>query len=185
MDIPILGQNQETELPSDGPKIRLLFCMKCNTLEELPDFEGNPDDDDLLQILVDKHQSTGIPHPGQLMRVPASLWLNPEIKEAIAKQIYQKVAPGLDAVMPGYYDIKSTFAEDAMTCWKQHNRPKDSCSDYGSEKKILRPDTKAERKDLGLTPVGKGTRPTTYLCQFCPMHVVVMQKKKEAAGLYK
>ena len=185
MEIPILGQDHDPNDPNaDEPKLRLLFCHKCKTLDELPDFEGHPDDDDLLQILIDKHTSTDIPHPGQLMRVPIALWSIPNVKDEIVKQIYAKGAPGLNALMPGYYDVKSTFAEDAMTCWKQHNRPK-FCPDYGSEKKVLRPDTKAERKDLGLTPVDKKGGPKTYLCQFCPVHVNVMTAQKEKAGMYK
>lgn len=184
MDIPILGQDQETPLEEDGAKIRLLFCMECKTLEELPDFEGHPDDDDLLSILIEKHKTLDTPHRGQLMSVPALLWAAPKYRDAIAKQIYEKGAPGLQAIMPGYYDIKNQFADDAMACWKQHNRTL-NCSDYGSEKKILRPDTKADRKDLGLSPVGKGAGPATYLCQFCPVHAHVVTKKREKAGMYK
>jgi hypothetical protein len=176
----ILGEAKS----GDEAKIRLLFCMKCKTLEELPDYEGHPDDDYLLQILVEKHQSTGIPHPGQLMRVPALLWMTPKFREEITKQIYAKGAPGLDALMPGYYDIKNTFAEDAMTCWKQHNRTL-NCSDYGSEKKVLRPDTGAERKNLGLAPADKNSGPKTYMCQFCPVHSHVVTKKRDKAGMYK
>lgn len=166
MDIPLLGQTQEEELSNDGPKIRLLFCFQCKSLEEIPDFEGNPEYDDLLQIVIEKHKTLDTPHTGQLMRVPAALWTNPKYREEIAKQIYAKGAPGMEAIMPGYYDVKNQFAEDAMTCWKQHNRTL-NCEDYGSEKKILRPDTKAERKDLGLSPVASGAGPSTYLCQFC------------------
>lgn len=182
MDIPILGEKQE--LSGEGPQIRLLFCFQCKTLEELPDYEGHPADDHLLQILVEKHTSTDIPHPGQLMKVAASLWTVPEYREAITKQIYAKGAPGMDALMPGYYDVKNQFADDALTCWKEHNRTL-NCSDYGSEKKALRPDTKAERKDLGLSPIQKGSGPTTYLCQFCPVHANVVTKQREKAGMYK
>lgn len=177
---PTLGEDKN----ADQPKIRLLFCMKCKSLEELPDYEGHPDDDHLLQILTEKHQSTGVPHAGQLMRVPAALWMMPKYREEIIKQIYAKGAPGLDALMPGYYDVKNTFAEDAMACWSRHNRTLD-CGDYGSDKKILRPDTRAERRDLGLAPVDKNAGPRTYLCEFCPVHARVMTKKRDKAGLYK
>ena len=118
------------------------------------------------------------------MRVPIKLWSVPDIKDSICKQIYAKGAPGLDAISPGFYNLKATFAEDAMTCWAQHNRPNGNCSDYGSDKKLLLPDTAKERKELGLTPLGNAG-PKNYLCQFCPNHSAVVTKQREKAGMYK
>lgn len=175
--------NSEKYTVGEGPRIRLLFCKNCKSLEELPDFEGHrPEDDVLLQILTERHQSAGVPHAGQLMRVAIQLWAVPSVKEEITRQIYQNGAPGLEALMPGFYESKATFAEDAMTCWKQHSRTLD-CADYGSEKKRLVPDTKAARKDLGLAPVDIDG-PRVYLCQFCPVHSRVVTKQRDKRGDY-
>ena len=185
MGVPILGENDlpsaERQLPGDGPQIRLLFCFNCKSLEELPDFEGNPRDDYLLEILIERHESAGVKHAGQLMKVPLQLWSVETVKEEITKQIYAKGAPGFDALMPGFYDTKATFAEDAMACWKQHLQPKGQCPDYGSEKKRLIPNTVKERKELGLSPATEGG-PRIFLCQFCPVHVYNVRKQREAAG---
>jgi hypothetical protein len=50
-----------------------------------------------------------------------------------------------------------------------------------SDKMKILADSRAERKDLGLDPK---TRASIKLCQFCPYHSVVMQRKRKAAGLY-
>ena len=167
----------------EGPRIRLLFCKNCKSLEELPDFEGPPEDDILLRILTERHQSAGVPHAGQLMRVSIQLWSVPSVKKEITEQIYQNGAPGLNALMPGFYESKATFAEDAMVCWAQHLRPARDCPDYGSEKKRLLPDTKAERKELGLAPA-EVDGPRVYLCNFCPVHSAVVTKQRKARGDY-
>jgi len=76
-----------------------------------------------------------------------------------------------------------TFHEDAMTCWGQHNRPKEQCPDYKSDKKQLKPDTAAERKDAGLDKPGtKG--PKIYLCDFCPVKMYNQKKAFTEKGLY-
>ena len=70
MGVPILGSGgtpadqggEYVEVRDEGPKIRLLYCYNCKTIEELPDFEGNPDDDVFLELLIEKHNSAGIPH---------------------------------------------------------------------------------------------------------------------------
>ena len=176
--------NSQKYITGEGPAIRLLFCRNCKTLEELPDFEGDrPEDDILLQILTERHVSAGIPHNGQLMRVSLQFWAVDSIKKSITEQIFQNGAPGLDALMPGFYASKATFAEDALTCWGQHNRTLD-CADYGSEKKRLVPDTKEARKDLGLAPVGPDG-PRIFLCQFCPVHSRNVTKQREKRGDYK
>lgn len=181
MDVPNL---EEKMVVDNGPKIRLLFCMKCKSLEELPDFEGPADQDHLLQILSEKHTTTDIPHQGQLMRVPVSLWSVPSIRAEITKRIHENGNPLGAGLGEAFYTSKATFSEDAMTCWKKHLRPKGGCPDYGSESKLLLPDTAKERKALGLAPV-EHTGAKNYLCQFCPVHTHMVTKAREKAGAYK
>lgn len=75
-----------------------------------------------------------------------------------------------------YYDTKSNFLADAFKCWAtEHNRTL-NCADYKSDKKRLLPDTRGERKELGLDPK---SRPNTFLCDFCPYNSVVMQRSRK------
>lgn len=81
-----------------------------------------------------------------------------------------------------YYDAKSNFLQDAMTCWKGFNRTTDpGHCDYRKDNKRLYPGTTADRKELGLDPKD---RPNTFLCDFCPVHSIVQQKKNKKDGLY-
>lgn len=161
--------------------VRLLSCKTCGTAPELlPDFVGPAEYDDTLNYLVSKHRfPNGDPHIAHgLLRVERSAWDNPATQKEILRQIATSSGhTGLDVA---FYAAKDTFLEDAMTCWKQHNRNV-FCPDYMSEGKRLVPDTTAERKEAGL---GKA-KSTTSLCQFCPVHSMVMQAKRKKAGMYK
>lgn len=161
------------------PQIRLLVCRTCKTAEELPDFEGRPEDDVLLQITVERHQNPE-PHLGQLFKFPVKYWTRPDVKESIMNQIKEGIAPGLDVFGTNFYETKSQFAEDAMQCWSLHNRTSD-CSDYKHERKILKPKTQYDRREAGMDPNGAKV---IYLCQFCPVHAVYQKKYFEKKGLY-
>lgn len=192
MAIPILGQNNNgpadqgkaQEIKDDGPQLRVFYCWNCKTIDELPDFQGNPEDDDLLGILVERHQSAGVPHGCTPFRIGVKTWSNTRIREAIIKQIKSETNGGLDDLDPGYYATRSMFYEDAMKCYSLHLRPADSCPDYKSEKKRLVPDTKALRKEAGLSTPEKAGTTHVYLCDFCPVKSVVMTKQRKAAGMY-
>lgn len=166
-----------------APKLRLFYCKQCHVLEELPDYPRGKDGDLHLEAMVAKHQNPGGKyHDAQLMDIPVAVWDNPQNRDAIIKQIYAELSPGLDAIAPGYYDVKNNYSADALTCYKQHNYPKDgNCSDWHAKSKEIVPDTKAERKDLGLSPVADG--PKTYICGFCPVAVVRQQKAYDRMGI--
>jgi hypothetical protein len=65
------------------------------------------------------------------------------------------------------------FAEDAMTCYSIHNRPKGQCPDYKSDKKKLSAGTEQMRKAEKLDAY---SGPTIYLCDFCPVKSFNMVK---------
>jgi hypothetical protein len=185
-NVPMLGQPAGQMTAIDGPQIRLLICAVCSSIEELPDYEGPVERDDLLEISVQKHRfPSGEPHKGSLMKVPVAAWMRDEVRKKIIEKIKGGGSKGLAEVDEKYYDTRSTFANDALACYKSHLRPKNGCPEYGSESKALRPDTDQERKDLGLAPVDKSQGPKTYLCQFCPVHVQVTTQIRAKAGLYK
>jgi hypothetical protein len=169
-----------------GDKIRLLICQTCGSIEELPFFEGPPEHDDWLKERIIPHRTaSGEPHIGSLATVEAKAWGNPSYREEITKKISKEFTlPGKGAGLgQTFYDLKSTYLEDAMACWRSFGRTTDpSHCDYRKDNKRLYPDTKADRKDLGLSPKD---RPNTFLCDFCPVQSIVQQKKRDEAGLYK
>ncbi len=156
--------------------VRLLLCKTCGTMEELPDYEGRPEGDFLLQTLVERHPDH-IAHP--MLRVEKKHWDSPSTREAIIAQIRENTGhTGLD---PAFYNAKNTFQEDAHACWKAHLR-NPGCNDYMSSSKRLTPDTAAERKAAGL-PKYRSPK-DVYLCTFCPVHSLVVTEARKRAGMY-
>lgn len=165
MSVPILGQDQKK---SDEPQIRLLYCRTCGSIEELPDFDGPPQYDDLLNISVERHRfPSGDEHIGSLFKVDIRVWAQYEARRKIIEQIKGGASKGLGEIDEAFYDTKSQFAEDALKCYQAHQRPKGQCPDYMSDSKVLLPNTKADRKELGLADLSKVGGPKTKLCQFC------------------
>jgi hypothetical protein len=158
--------------------VRLLQCLTCRTLEELPDYQGPSERDDTLNYLVSTHRfPDGTEHMGHLHRVEEKYWNLPSMRKNIEAQIREKSGhTGLDT---GFYETKATFQDDAMKCWKKHNRTTD-CGDYKTDKMRLVPDTKSERKEAGIT----GARPNTFLCDFCVCKSLIQKKVFEKQGLY-
>ena len=142
----ILGSNgtpadqggEYVEVRDTGPKIRLLYCYNCKTIEELPDFEGNPDDDVFLELSIEKHNSAGIPHTGFLSKIGVKTWSQEKFRKEIIKNLRNRVGGGLADLDPDYYTTKATFYEDAMKCFADHLRPKEGCPDWKDSKKIGR-----------------------------------------------
>ena len=192
MTIPILGQGNQpadqgtyTEIKDDGPKIRLLYCYNCKTIEEIPDFEGHPDDDVTLQILVERHESAGIPHTGFLSKIGVKLYSRPEVKKQVIENLRNRVGGGLADLDPDYYTTKATFSDDAMKCYSEHLRPKESCYDWRAKNKRLVPKNTAElRKEAGLMSAAKSAGTNVFLCDFCPVKTYYATQQRKAAGLY-
>jgi hypothetical protein len=163
--------------------VRLLICHICKSLEELPDFEGRPEDDHLLAVLAARHQHRENPEAaekaGVLLKVEKRHWDSPSTREAIEARIRE--SSGYTGLDPRFYAAKETFKWDAFACWRAHRRDPD-CNDYKSDSKILVPDTAAERKEAGLPKYH--SRHTRYLCEFCPVHSLVTTAARKRAGLY-
>lgn len=155
------------------PHMRILVCRTCTTVDEIPDWEGRPEDDPYLKNIVDKH---GISHKGQLFRLPIGLWLKEDTKRHIVEQV-KGVSKGLAAFDPEFYNVRNQFGEDALKCYGEHQRPKGQCPEFRQEHKQLNPNTKVERKEAGLTLTPTG--PKVYLCDFCPVRTF---NEKKARG---
>lgn len=172
---------------SAGPKIRILVCHTCKILQPLPDYEGPADHDDTLLARVAEHQFPGTTptrgHNLDLGRMSEATWNNPKMRTQVIAEI-QKQTGGAghgEGLGGELYDVKNNFAEDAMRCWRFAHGRTSNCDDYMSDKMKILADSRAERKDLGLDP---RQRAAIKLCQFCPVHSVVMQRKRQAAGQY-
>ena len=192
MGVPILGGGPQPadsgnvrEIRDSGPQLRIFYCWNCKTIDELPDFEGRPEDDDLLAILVERHQSAGVPHGCTPFRIGVKLWSVERIRNQIIQQIRSQTNGGLDELDPTYYSTRSMFYEDAMKCYSAHLRPKAGCPDWKSESKRLVPNTAVERKEAGLVAPEKSNATKVYLCDFCPVKSHVMTQQRAAAGMYK
>lgn len=184
-EAPLIGERKM----HDGPVLRLVMCLVCNTVDELPPFEGPPEQDYLLQIVVEKHVfPSGEPHKGKMFILPVQTWAHEESRKAIIQQLRGGGSEGLDAMTEGkdYYSTKMQFAEDAMECWKYHMRPdaNHGCNDYESPQKRLLPATIKERKEAGLPDPANAPGPKVYTCHFCPFHSVVVTKKRAMRGMY-
>lgn len=177
-DFTDLGQVESTATDA-GPQIRLLRCTYCRTLEELPDYQGDPQYDVVLEELVQRHQQKHPFHDEKdafLCRISEKAWRNPKIGRKVHDQIWSdlKEKGRLGGFVPEYYSTKSTFHEDAIKCHNKHNRQV-PCIDW-----------KVDRKRLG-NPTKEGWREgrvKVYLCDFCPVASKVMEAKRAAAGQY-
>lgn len=160
-------------------KIRILVCHTDGAVYELPWYEGPPEHDDTLSYRLQGHKG----HIGNLFIYNAKDWAKSATREAILSEIARQVKPGEGTGLgQTFYDVKSNFQQDAITCWKSFNKTTDpGHCDYRKENKRLWPDTREERKELGLDPKD---RPNTFLCDFCPVHSLVVQKQRKAAGQY-
>jgi hypothetical protein len=177
-----LSTLKSSAFDKNEPMIRILVCRNCKTIEELPDWDGDPRNDTLLNVLVSRHQQPE-EHIGLLMKFPVKYWAVPKIQAEIVKQI-RGGSEGLDAIQANFYATKNQFAEDAMTCFAEHLRPKGQCSDYKSEKKMLKPETNKERQEANLDKYERTGGPKVYLCDFCPVKSYNMKKSNLEKGLY-
>jgi hypothetical protein len=159
-------------------QIRLLICKDCKTIESLPDFEGPPEQDHLLNFLVAPHKwPDGNEHIGMLAKSDKSDWDSPRIREEITRRLAVEVG-GETGFSAEYYATRDTFREDALSCFAKHHRNPD-CNDYHSDHKRLTPGTAAERREAGMGEYHSIV--DRYLCDFCPVHSIVQKKSYDKA----
>jgi hypothetical protein len=179
------------QVDEDGPEVRLLVCAVCKTIEVLSDYTGPPERADeydvVLNLATEKHKDgvERIPHVGQLFRVKESSWNKPEAQQQIREQVVAQLDPNAETGLGAEaYAIRDNFKTDAMTCWEKHLRVP-ACPDYKSDSKLLTPNTQAERKEAGLDKFDASNPALKrYLCEYCPVHSLVMQIQRKKAGLY-
>lgn len=184
-----LSTLKSAEVGPDEPMMRILKCMKCKSIEEIPGYDGpegginTVEYDHALRFFIDQHIAKRCTRDDFVMYdLPVKFWMVPKVKEGIEKQL-KEGATGLDVFGTEFYATKENFTGDAMTCWMAHKQTKD-CDDYKSDKKLLVPDTDKERLDAGLEKAGT-SGPKVYLCDFCPVKSIVQKKAFTKKGLYK
>ena len=156
-------------------KLRLLICHTCKSIEEVPDFEGCPDDDVLLEHALGPHRfPTGLEHIGNLAVVSKADWEDHNRRRSIEAEIKSAVEKNT-GLPTEFYATKNQFQADALKCYTQHHRPKEGCIDYCDSSKRLGNPTKA----------GWQAGPRVFLCSFCPVESYVQMRERHAAGLYK
>jgi hypothetical protein len=174
-----------------GPEVRLLVCSTCKTIEVLDDYTGPPEQaerfDVVLNLATERHKDgvERIPHVGQLFRVKEGAWNSPEAQAQIREQVVARLDPNAETGLGAEaYAIRDNYKEDAMACWAQHNRVP-ACPDYKSDAKLLTPNTQAERKEAGLDKFdAHNPALQRWLCEYCPVHSLIMQIQRKKAGLY-
>lgn len=176
---------EERVVDAEDSKIRLLLCYVCDTIEPLPWFDGPVEYDETLLARLAKHRTPeGHPHVGNLATASEISWNTPERRARIVEELTAVRNGGEAGLGTKFYDVRSTFEEDAMTCWRVAHARTENCDDYKSDKMRMLPDTREERKDLGLSVRQKDRPGGTHLCMFCPYHSIVMSRARKAQGMY-
>lgn len=159
-------------------KLRLLICHSDKSVTPLP-WCGEDNQCQHAGCLEPLEYRLGehIGHRVDLADIEEEVWKDPaRQKTIIAQAVDYTCGTGNAAGLGGeFYNVRDTFREDAMSCWRKHNRTKD-CADWRTDRMRLYPDTKADRKELGLDPK---TRPTSSLCDFCVVTSVKMQRMRK------
>lgn len=167
-----------------GPKLRILQCFTCQTLEELPDYprDGIPEDDAFLHYLDEKHGGmTQQPHHRALLDVSERHWKNDRTRAQMVEQMWSKES----GFKPEWYARRDTLTEDALKCFAKHNRQVPCIDWMDSSKRIGNPEAKDRSllaKALKRTVQDIGPGPQIFLCNFCPCCSHVNNKKWESAN---
>lgn len=165
--------------------MRLLLCRHCKSLEELPDYDGPPENDRLLEELVRHHRAIdNAAHEGNvatLMKVENRDW--EKNKSAILNQLK---APTKDGGFgePWIQDSHNTYLDDALKCFRRHHRPTEGCIDYRDPSKLIGRPTKEGRKAAKQQYKAEEASGVS-VCSWCPVHTWVQTQKRFQAGLYK
>lgn len=166
--------------------MRLLICNFCKTIEEVPDYEGGDSVDPLVEELVRRHnEKDAMAHGGPALNpmrigvVDDHEWQHNRANVMATINVENKKV-GFDAWA---YEAMSTYADDALKCYRAHHRPTGACIDWWADSKRIGRPTELGRKVLkDQQKLGAGD---PHLCQFCPVASFVQTEMNHRAGLYK
>lgn len=170
---------------------RIILCRTCQTIDVIPLWEGRPEDeahDPILEYVVHQHnQKHGEGNAdAAMMTVEDKYWDDPRTRSDILKRMEGKFV-GFE---PSLYDIRDTFAEDALRCYSHHHRPTAGCIDYHEPNKLLDAklwhsveDDKVDKSDHKKYDNLLPKRPV-WLCDWCPVQSWVDTRINTQAHLY-
>jgi hypothetical protein len=192
-NVPLLGQPSPSSIMreelAEGDRDDLLICKDCGTIEHIPFFDGPPEYNSariarLRDHVYDLADGTSSTHEIAFTTVNSLFWkTSQDFRDWVVRAINDSIETGDVGLGEKNYALKSTFMEDAVTCWRKHKRTND-CDEYMSKGKRLVPDdTRGDRKELGLS-TRSADMPGIYLCSFCPVHSIVAQNERAKQGLY-
>lgn len=185
MSLPPDPGTEERVLDDQDARIRLLICFTCDTIEPLPWFDGPAEYDDTLNARLAGHKTPeGHPHVGNLATVSEVSWSNPERRERILEELARVRGGGEAGLGTAFYNVRNTFEEDAYICWSKAHGRTENCEDYKSDKKRLLPDTREERRELGLSTRARDRPGGAHLCDFCVYRSVVQTRVMRDRGYY-
>lgn len=143
----------------------------------MPDYHGPWQQDEWLNEKLTHHMMpSGEKTHGDVhvASVEQDKWINHR-EDIMTKMASEFTLPGKGAGLgQTFYDTKNNYSHDAMQCWRvAHNRTT-NCGDYMTDKMRILPDTKADRKAEG---IDFKHRPGFFLCELCPYHQIVQQRK--------
>ena len=159
-------------------KVRLLVCHNHESVEEVPwcGEDNNCTHPGCVDPLMFRVNAHGDNCRVSLVDIETAVWNNPANRPELLRRIAARTNPGEgEGIGEPLYALKDTFTEDAAKCWKRHGRTTD-CADYRHISKKLVPDTRGERKDLGLETRAKFVPTQTFLCDFCPYKSILQTK---------
>lgn len=162
-----------------GECVRILQCMTCRTVEELPDWTGPVQHDAVLQHIDLKHGGASEqPHHRALHRVDLAHWRD----DGIRRQIHERMWSGTTGFVPEVYATRDTLTEEASKCFIKHHRSV-PCIDYMDHRKRLGNPAARDRKKLARELRNDNIAaqgPKVYLCSYCPVQTMVDRKKWDA-----
>jgi hypothetical protein len=179
---------------------RLLVCRECQSIEQLPLYDGPKEleaQDPILDNIVRRHiQKHGDINPegaallvasedpcncGEKTMVDLTGRVQARRPNRLGRHTFWEghkddILKGLrerwTGFHPEFYATKDTYAEDALRCYNLHRRPQGTdCIDWQADNRRL-------------TPEGwKGKE--VYLCHFCPVASTVVTEMRHKRGMYK
>lgn len=187
------------EYKDDTPKIRVLICQPCESIEEFPPWNGprRPDgtyDDAMLERALAVHNERHMSYPDtfEFFDIGFIEWQSESVRASIFEEQRKRRGGGSTGFTPEFYATRNTFEDDAMACFKKHNRPAADCQDWLDDSKLLTPDSwrtedlsgeliSSEREILrGL----RDSRKKIFLCHYCPVAAHYTTAVRLAKGMY-
>ena len=175
--------------PGEAGSLRIVICNKCQTIETLPAYKGDPDKDFLLHGLLQKHGHRELMLGGQNPEMSwGNVWIDDWNDEGKRRELIKTIreSEGHTGLGDEYYASHDFYREEAGKCFNRHSR-NPNCPDYQDHSKLLGNTmvTDEEISDMAedqrrskreLRRQMSVQRGEVYLCHFCPVQSLVMQR---------